>query len=346
MSALTADRNTLTKGTVLVAGELPAAVDIFYVGAAVCLNAAGYVAPVTATLGDVFLGICTEYCDNSGGSEGDLNCKFQAPVLARWDASGLSQSDVGSDCYLSDDHTITTTPGNCYAGKIQSIESATVAWVNHYRALLVAESWDLADAAAATFGTGSDVAIAFDGTNLEMLPATDDLAAFNIGDGTTDMDFKVFMGTTAKYVLFDNSTALVTFEDTDLHLGDNDILQFGDAAGGDVAILWNATNLTIKPKTDDTGAIVIGDGTTDMDLIVTMGTAAKLVTFDNSAAKVIFDDVDLALGDNDVLIFGDGSDVTLTWNGTNLVIAGLPTSDPSAAGALYTTGGAVLFSAG
>ena len=77
------------------------------------------------------------------------------------------------------------------------------------------------------FGTGTgsgntvdfDVQMAFDGTQLEMLPRTDDLCAFNIGDGTTDMDFKVFMGATTSHVLFDNSAALVTFTKTRMIMG-------------------------------------------------------------------------------------------------------------------------------
>lgn len=45
----------------------------------------------------------------------------------------------------------------------------------------------------------------------------------------------------------------------------------------------------------------------------------------------------------DVLNLGD---VKLTWDGTNLVITGLPTSDPSSAGALYSNSGVVTVSAG
>lgn len=65
--------------------------------------------------------------------------------------------------------------------------------------------WDDSEEAKYGTGTGSgdtvdyDVKMLFDETNLEMLPRTDDLAAFNIGDGTTDMDFKVFTGDTSNY---------------------------------------------------------------------------------------------------------------------------------------------------
>ena len=156
------------------------------------------------------------------------------------------------------------------------------------------------------------------GDVLTLKPATDDTGYLAIGDGTNDMDVKWFGGTSAKYVLFDVGNVRVTFDDVDLMLGDNDILQLGDAA--DVAIKWNATNLQILPVADDTGAIHIGDGTTDMDLKWFGSTTAKYVEFNVGDVVVNFEDVDLRFGDNDELRFGDGTggDVVVKWNATYL----------------------------
>lgn len=41
-----------------------------------------------------------------------------------------------------------------------------------------------------------------------------------------------------------------------------------------------------------------------------------------------------------------GADVTITVSGTDVVIAGLPTSDPSVAGALWSDSGVLTLSAG
>jgi hypothetical protein len=41
-----------------------------------------------------------------------------------------------------------------------------------------------------------------------------------------------------------------------------------------------------------------------------------------------------------------GANVALTVSGTNVVITGLPTSDPSVAGALYSDSGVLTLSAG
>jgi len=46
-----------------------------------------------------------------------------------------------------------------------------------------------------------DMYMGWDGTNLLLMPTTDDSGSFNIGDGTTDIDVKIFMGTT--YCQFD-----------------------------------------------------------------------------------------------------------------------------------------------
>lgn len=62
---------------------------------------------------------------------------------------------------------------------------------------------DLQDDDLLKFGTGDDVTLGWDGSQLEFLPASDDAGAVNIGDGTTDVDLKVFLGSTTEYAEFD-----------------------------------------------------------------------------------------------------------------------------------------------
>jgi len=129
MGALSADRNTkLRDGDKIV---IPAAVDICYAGGAVAWNASGYGAPAADSSGYVFAGICEEQCDNSDGDAGDVNVKVRRDQCGLWASSGLSQADEGQDCWFSDDQTVIRTAGNCYAGKIIEVVSATLAWVDH-----------------------------------------------------------------------------------------------------------------------------------------------------------------------------------------------------------------------
>ena len=111
-------------------------------------------------------------------------------------------------------------------------------WRNHQRMGQAAEGdaesvvLELQDGEKLGFGgtTGGDVFMRWDGSIFECLPKTDDTGAFNIGDGTYDMDFKVFMGSTSNYVLFDNSLALVSFIETRTTMGTSgDPLTLDDA---------------------------------------------------------------------------------------------------------------------
>jgi hypothetical protein len=101
------------------------------------------------------------------------------------------------------------------------------------------------DAAGITFGTGSDIVLKFDGTQLEFLPVSDDAAAINIGDGTTDVDFKVFLGAAGAYVEFNVGTGQLNVEGAEVHLGDSDEIEFGDATAGDVTMQWNGTDFAV-----------------------------------------------------------------------------------------------------
>jgi len=143
-----------------------------------------------------------------------------------------------------------------------------------------ADAQVIADGGYIYFGSDEDIIWDYDADNskITLNPKTDDAYSFEIGDGTYDMDVKVFLGASTKYVLFDVGNTLLTLEDVDLRLGDNDVLQFGD--GSDVTITWNGTLLQISPATDDTGSINIGNGTKDLDVKIFCGAATDYVLFD------------------------------------------------------------------
>ncbi|MFB0545741.1 MAG: hypothetical protein ACETWB_02415 [Anaerolineae bacterium] len=113
----------------------------------------------------------------------------------------------------------------------------------------------LQDSEQIKFGAGEDITLAWDNTNsvLEFLPATDDTGALNIGDGTTDMDLKIFMGSTTAYVNFDNSAARVYFEDTVLSLNSG-----GSTTGNGYPLSATQTGV-LKVYGDDANA-AIGSG--------------------------------------------------------------------------------------
>lgn len=82
------------------------------------------------------------------------------------------------------------------------------------------------------------------GDVISLLPVTDDQGVINVGDGTNDMDVKVFLGASTDYVEFNVGDGQVNVESAELHFGDNDSLEFGD--GTDVTVNWNATHLEVN----------------------------------------------------------------------------------------------------
>lgn len=187
------------------------------------------------------------------------------------------------------------------------------------------------DAASLVFGTGSDIDIQWDGTNLIVAPVTDDYL-IEWGDASAtqkSLDHKFTMNAAngASYLYFDASEDLIYTTAVDLQIKDDDFLVFGSGASatGDVQIEWDTTGtdaLRITATADDT-AIEVGNGTNDFDLVWSLS-SGNTITFDASASLIYTTDVDVQVKDNDVLAFGTGAgaagDVSIVWDTTNLIL--------------------------
>ncbi len=129
-----------------------------------------------------------------------------------------------------------------------------------------ADTMEFQDNTLLAFGAASDVTMAWDGTDLDVLAAADD-SVIKYGNGTNSFDVWFYGDAATNTVVFDASAKTWTYDDVDVILGDNDILGFGDAAGGDVQFRWDATNFDI---TDGTNALfTIADAGTTGDVTVT-----------------------------------------------------------------------------
>ena len=151
-----------------------------------------------------------------------------------------------------------------------------------------------------------DVHIKWDGSVLEVLPTADDTGAFNIGDGTTDLDLKVFLGTASAYVLFDVGAASLVIS-AGVILSVDDVTDTTSAVTGSIhtdgglgiaKALWVGTTarlvglatldagLRVDDVTDTTSAItgsIQTDGGLGIAKALWVGTTARLVgvaTFD------------------------------------------------------------------
>jgi hypothetical protein len=109
-------------------------------------------------------------------------------------------------------------------------------------------------------------------------------------------------------------------------LRDNAELRLGDGAQGadpgvsDVHIAWDGTDLDMVPTANNT-VFKLGTGTYSFDVWLYGSTASKYLVWDASGNTLHGSGgVSVLLEDSNYLKFGNSSDVTMTWDATNLVI--------------------------
>lgn len=104
-------------------------------GALVMVNAAGYAANATDTANCYFLGVATEFSDNSAGSAGDKSINVDvggASVLVTHEDGSLAQANVGDSVVQELNNEVTsagTADQDIAVGVIESVPSATTCWV-------------------------------------------------------------------------------------------------------------------------------------------------------------------------------------------------------------------------
>lgn len=117
------------------------------------------------------------------------------------------------------------------------------------------------------------------GEKLKFIPVVDDQGSIEIGNGTNDMDLKIFLGASTDFVRFDIGNGNVEFDNAELKMGDSDEIALGDAS--DVTIAWDGTDMDILPLADDS-VVKFGDGTLSFDIWFYGNTATDYVLWDAS----------------------------------------------------------------
>lgn len=173
------------------------------------------------------------------------------------------------------------------------------------------------------FGDGStnagDFYVTSDGANLFIKEVSAAGKGLEIGENNKGIDVKFFGETASAYMEWTQATDELIFEGADLHIKDDDILNFGD--GKDVSVTWDGTNLAVEAVADNTGQIQVG-ATNAIDLLYYDSSAGKTVLFDVDTAIIEINDWDVNLQDDDFLYFGDSNDISINWDGTQLSVDG------------------------
>lgn len=120
---------------------------------------------------------------------------------------------------------------------------------------------------------------------LAIKPVADDTGAVNVGDGTTDMDVKVFLGATTDYIECNVGDGQVNIESAELHLGDSDEIEFGD--GNDVVMQWDGTDFDVTLAADES-TINFGNGTNDPIVKIFGGAASAYAQFSSNTGQMSF----------------------------------------------------------
>lgn len=132
MSALTRDRATPYREGIEV--DCPVAANTkIYAGSLACVNAAGYAVPAADTSGYQFAGVAMEQVDNSGGSDGGQSVNLRRAGVFEFDAVSITQAMVGTDMFVTDDHTFADTAGatnHVKVGRMIKYVSATKGWID------------------------------------------------------------------------------------------------------------------------------------------------------------------------------------------------------------------------
>ncbi len=129
MTALAADRITEKKDRGLK--WYPVAAVKVYAGSLVAINSSGFLIPAANAAGNKVVGVCRATVDNAAGAAGDLKAQVEAPVLARFPATSITQAMVGQVMYVVDDQTFDDVLGTAgiKAGRLVEFISTTEGWL-------------------------------------------------------------------------------------------------------------------------------------------------------------------------------------------------------------------------
>lgn len=100
-------------GTKILAGTLAA------------IDATGHAVPASAAANLTAAGRAEDTIDNTGGADGDMTIVVARGAF-KWDndaSASVDQADVGKECYMLDDETVTATAeGHSVAGKVLGVD--------------------------------------------------------------------------------------------------------------------------------------------------------------------------------------------------------------------------------
>lgn len=128
MTALAADKMRDYTGEYKKSYGPAAATVKIYEGAIVCSNTSGNLVPGSDTANLSVRGVAWARADNTTGAAGDKQVEYQWGQVEKFAIQGstLDASDIGKDCFIQDDQTVTdaaTATNDIKVGRVQRVET-------------------------------------------------------------------------------------------------------------------------------------------------------------------------------------------------------------------------------
>ncbi len=133
MAAATADQFVTFRDGKYITPGVAASTEIF-AGTWICYDADGYLVPAADTANFVFAGVAMEAVDNSGGADGDLNCKIRRHGLVKATfATAIAAANTNELMYSVDDTSLDLvgdTTNDIVMGRLVEFIDTTHGWVD------------------------------------------------------------------------------------------------------------------------------------------------------------------------------------------------------------------------
>ena len=175
-----------------------------------------------------------------------------------------------------------------------------------------------------------DITFVHNGTNLLIEAATQDNTPIHLGS-TNAVDFNIYGNTNTDIASFDSGAGALLLDSYPIALGDGDAILFGDTLGtGDFSISDQTDVLLITQVADGTGSVAFSADGEGMDVKFYGDTASSFMLWDENGqtnGALVFDAADIALGDGDLLYFGDSIDFSMTATNTAFTFGSLTTDE-------------------
>lgn len=282
-----------------------------YQGTLTYIDSSGYLTDVTGSGANEFAGVAIAECDNSSGSNGDLECEVWYHGEFTLPGTSLAQTNVGDKIYGVDNEAVSlTASGNSFIGRLARYNSSTSGDVQLHDYLDPQDMTvtNLADDTELYFGDGTDAGLQWatgDASNHAFVIFIGDTSQqIHITDkGARDTDWNLSAGTHPTLYVHSNTTPATDFISIGAHDGTTAYVNVGGGTTLETQIAGTTVQIMTAGGVQDRGVAAVtattGGGTTGLipagakNVTVTSDSADKQISL---PAAAVGDEIRILVG--------------------------------------------------